>query len=303
MRLFDVQGTIELTYDGSGTLIVIGYEGEPYLRIGPDGVEQNVNSPATYLNQDRYARTPLPATADAEATPDWQQISSGRTVSFHDHRTHWMSTVPPTQVEADPDQEFVIFEHWEIPLTIDGRDAVLAGDLTWVPAPSRVPWIALGLLVAAAAAVVLVRGAWQRAALPIAAIGTALFVVDTVGYWRASKVETMQGFWLIGWPLLAVVATVALFVVRKRPAQTPSAFIALSALVLAAVAGYDRIDVVTNSQIQSSNPDWLTRTSAVACLALGVVLLVRFLADLVPRAIGRDQQTPASRGASVPPAA
>jgi hypothetical protein len=114
--------------------------------------------------------------------------------------------------------------------------------------------------------------------------------VDSSGYWRALQTDAMQRFWLIGWPLVAVAATVALVIVGRRsahaPRSTPSVFIALAALVIAAIAGYDRIDVVTNSQLQSSNPDWLTRASAVTCLTLGTVLLVRFLADLIPRAIG-----------------
>ena len=63
----------------------------------------------------------LPAIADADAEPEWEHVSGGRTVEFHDHRTHWMDTVPPAAVRADPDRETVIFDHWEIPLTIDGR--------------------------------------------------------------------------------------------------------------------------------------------------------------------------------------
>lgn len=41
-------------------LVVPGNDGEPYLRIGPDGVFENANSPATYLNNDRFAETPVP---------------------------------------------------------------------------------------------------------------------------------------------------------------------------------------------------------------------------------------------------
>ena len=36
------------------TVLIRGYEGEPYLRFAPDGVFRNEASPATYLNDDRY---------------------------------------------------------------------------------------------------------------------------------------------------------------------------------------------------------------------------------------------------------
>ena len=88
----------ELTWNGDGEVVVDGYDGEPYLRIDADGVERNVHSPATYLNQNRYARVEMPATADSRAAPEWQQISSGRSVRWHDHRTHWMDVTAPLVV-------------------------------------------------------------------------------------------------------------------------------------------------------------------------------------------------------------
>ncbi|MCU1501680.1 MAG: hypothetical protein JWM12_1034, partial [Ilumatobacteraceae bacterium] len=101
VSIADVGGTLRLTWTGSGTLVVEGYEHEPYLRISDAGVERNVRSPATYLNQNRYARVAVPAIADSSAAPEWDRISTGRTVEWHDHRTHWMDTVPPAVVEVD----------------------------------------------------------------------------------------------------------------------------------------------------------------------------------------------------------
>ena len=44
---------IAVTNTNEDDVIVLGYEDEPYLRIGPDGVFENQRSPATYLNRDR----------------------------------------------------------------------------------------------------------------------------------------------------------------------------------------------------------------------------------------------------------
>jgi hypothetical protein len=273
-------------------LVVIGYEGEPYLRIGPEGVEQNRHSPATYLNQDRYARVALPTEADADADPRWDPISDGRSVEFHDHRTHWMDTVPPAQVQADPGKVTVIFDRWQIPMTLDGQSVTIDGDLTWVPPPSRLPWVIVGVVVAAIAAWALTRGHWHRAALVVAIIGTVVFCVDSIGYWRASTVGGTNLLWLLGWPVVAIGATATVALSRERSPQVASGSLALAALIVGAIGGWDRIDVITHSQIQSAHPDWLTRASAVVCLALGGTLLVRVVADLVAGALGRPLHRP-----------
>src|SRR5215217_7940984 len=44
---------IELTNTTDTEIVVRGYEDESYLRVGSDGVFENRNSPATYINQDR----------------------------------------------------------------------------------------------------------------------------------------------------------------------------------------------------------------------------------------------------------
>ena len=79
---------------------VRGYESEPYARLLPDGtVQENLNSPATYLNSDRYGRATVPATAGANRQPQWKTLDKTGRLTWHDHRMHWMgsgSTAPPS---------------------------------------------------------------------------------------------------------------------------------------------------------------------------------------------------------------
>ncbi|MCU1485651.1 MAG: hypothetical protein JWN67_2397, partial [Actinomycetia bacterium] len=63
VRLVEAGGRVELTNRSSHELTVLGYEDEPYLRIGRDGVFENRRSPATYLNATRTGGEQPPADA------------------------------------------------------------------------------------------------------------------------------------------------------------------------------------------------------------------------------------------------
>ena len=68
-RAVGIDGTIRLSWTGPGTLIVAGYEDEPYLRFDDTGVAVNMRSPAAYLNQDRYAKIEVPASPTRPQNP------------------------------------------------------------------------------------------------------------------------------------------------------------------------------------------------------------------------------------------
>ncbi len=154
------------------TLVVLGYQGEPYLRFGSDGVYRNGNSPATYLNQDRYANVKLPKSASAKAAPKWVKVGSGNSFQWHDHRIHWMSTIPPAPIKATPDVRHHIFD-WRVPFLAGGKQYAVVGSLDYEPpdedgggGTSSLVWILVGVAAAAVAAgaVLLIRRRRHRAA-------------------------------------------------------------------------------------------------------------------------------------------
>src|SRR5689334_5840958 len=64
VRTVEGGARLELTNDTGRPIEVLGYAGEPYLEIRPDGVYQNAASPAAYVNRTLSGGTPVPASAD-----------------------------------------------------------------------------------------------------------------------------------------------------------------------------------------------------------------------------------------------
>ncbi|MFL6095814.1 MAG: hypothetical protein ACJ71Y_10240, partial [Blastococcus sp.] len=136
VRVLQFGDDLELVNRSATEVEVPGYDAEPYLRIGPDGVWRNQRSPATYINLDRYARVRLPASVDPRAQPRWVQLSTQPHYVWHDHRTHWMTQglLPPV-VAADPGRSHTVFA-WAVPLRYGATEARVQGVLTWTPPPS-----------------------------------------------------------------------------------------------------------------------------------------------------------------------
>lgn len=155
---------------------VPGYDGEPYVRIGPDGVvEVNVRSPAHWLNADRYGgeRATMPADASADAPPRWEAVAEGGVYAWHDHRVHFMSPQLPPGVDPDVREVQPVLD-WQLPMVVDGDAVEVNGTLTWVPGPPVALGVLSGLLVAAAGLGLAAGGRrWVRWALWGAAAATA----------------------------------------------------------------------------------------------------------------------------------
>jgi hypothetical protein len=119
--------------NGTGReVIVLGYDGEPYLRFEAGSVYRNIRSPAVYLNADRYAQTKVPAGANPDAAPVWRRIRLGHSHEWHDHRIQWMSTIAPDEVRSDPDTSRHVFD-WRVPITVGLRPTAITGSLDYAP--------------------------------------------------------------------------------------------------------------------------------------------------------------------------
>src|SRR5690606_682829 len=129
-------------------VVVLGYEGEPYLRYLPDGsVEENRRSPATVLNRTRYGAGGELSATDPPTEPERARVAGGGTYWWHDHRIHLMSEAePPSLAGADSGK----IQDWSLDVVVDGAPVVVHGELTREPSPSPWPWLGLAVVAGAA---------------------------------------------------------------------------------------------------------------------------------------------------------
>ena len=182
---------LQLTADPGTTVMVVGYEDEPYLRFRADGVVlENQRSPTTYLNESRYGTTAPPG-ADPALPPDWLPVGSGGRYAWHDHRAHWMSQEPPEHaLRGDRILESAI------PLRVDGVDVSVEVATDWLHRPSRVPLYVGAGIAAGLVAVALVlrrRVAWVLLAVAVAAAG--------IGWWEYASLPSETGPLSVWWLL------------------------------------------------------------------------------------------------------
>ena len=267
---------------------MLGYQNEPYLRIGPAGVLRNQRSPATFLNQTKYLIPgPIPASYKASAPPEWSKISDGRTAGWHDHRTHWMATTNPPIVQRDPGHRHVIISHWVVPLRVDGRHVELTGDVVWVPGPSPWPWLLLalaGLVAVVGVACTRLAPAGVALALGFAGVSAALLAI---GAWRYATGSFWAHLGTTAYEIGAVVLvgiTVSLLA-RRRGFYDVSPTMLFTGVILAIGGGLANVTSLWRSQLPTVLAEGLARFLIALCVGVGagvVVVAARHLGRRTP---------------------
>jgi hypothetical protein len=265
-------------------VMVLGYAGEPYLRVGPAGVFENRRSPAIYLNRARINPAPPPPDASADAPPLWHRIGDGDTVTWHDHRAHWMGATDPPQVKAAPNRTQVVVPGWQAELRVGDQPVRVSGDLRWVPGPSPWPWV-----VAAAAWLLLVvvasrQRTWPQLLAVLTGLLIAIDVIHTVGIWTGTSASAAAKAYAslgsgAGWAL----GGLAIHRLLGPHPRRASIYLALGALLMADVGGIGDLGSLYRSQLAVALPDPVTRALVATTLGLGVGLVISGLRLARPR--------------------
>ncbi|HJR25741.1 MAG TPA: hypothetical protein VJ804_09720 [Acidimicrobiales bacterium] len=105
--------------DTAQVLEVLDDEGQPFVRIGPDGVEANLAAAAWYLANQPFGGT-VPAGTGPDEPPRWARVSAESTWGWFDHRLH--ATAVTVLGEGRPST-------FEVPMRLGDRRVVVRGHL------------------------------------------------------------------------------------------------------------------------------------------------------------------------------
>ncbi len=289
-------GTVVQVINDTGEVVtVLGYEGEPYLRLESDGVFENRRSPAAYLNVDTTGTADVPPEADADAAPEWQRITTGAVAMWHDHRTHWMASTDAPQVLEAPDTAHVVIPEWTVTLLVGEEPVVVTGELRWVPGPNPLPWFAVALVLAIGVGALGLQPSPERSLAATLAVLMAIDAIHLLGAAGASAdgaadmARAVLDYGLLS--LAAAVLGVVSIALLVRNSPLGLALAGLVGALLALSGGLADVADLAHSQLASAWSSTLTRALVAITLGggAGVVLAATAaLAGIRPQPAAAD---------------
>jgi hypothetical protein len=115
------------------TVAFLADSGEPFLRVGPSGVEGNFASPTFYNSNVPDGRDTYPPQAKpgADVAPIWRKLASKPNWGWYDHRLH------PTEQYLPPDvlkaTQPVELGRWKVPLRVGEQAGEIQGRFEYRP--------------------------------------------------------------------------------------------------------------------------------------------------------------------------
>ena len=282
VRILDLGTKVELTNHARTDVVVMGYAGEPYLRVGPHGVFENRRSPATYLNRTTTITSKPPASADASAPPVWQRVSSDTTARWHDHRAHFMGTADPPEVARDPGTRHVV-DNFRIPLRVGSEAVVARGQIVYEPPPSPWPWVIGAVLLAALVFVLARTRSWPIVFTVVLALLTLTEIVHVIGLWGGSSASGGTKLGESAYSIAGILlGLVGLGWIWRKGAESAVPLVLVAAIFLFVAGGMADVTTLGKSQIPSTLPAGVARLLVAVTLGLGAGLSVAAAVRLRP---------------------
>lgn len=280
---------VRLSNLGAGTIEVLGYLGEPFLRLRAHRVQANeLSTTAAQTGQIRAVAGPPAAPgvpAGAPAPVRWVTLRDGDSATWTDARIAPPAFPPPALASAS----------WQLPLLIDGRPVTVLGTRELVPPPSPWPWVAALVLLTAGVSSIGWRRDWHRPIAAATTVGVLAFVIHLLGTGFAPQ----QNGPIFGWIGVAAVGAFCLVIgtvtvvsaARKRDAAA-ARVITTGTMVL--LLAFTDITALWNSQLPFAGPASLDRALTVLAYGSALGLFIAGL-RLTRAAAGRVSPGSASR--------
>jgi hypothetical protein len=304
VRLLDLGRRVELVNRGTVDVVVLGYDGEPWLRVGPRGTFENEYSNSAYQERQRRGRVsgPPPDPARAAGEPRWRRTGDGNALRWRDRRTR-RDGPAPDQVQQAPDARHLIVPRWTVELRRGDDPLAIAGRIVYVPPPPPLP---AALAAAAVFFATLLTTRSARWPLILSALMALLVAVDVVHTFanaavsggslakQAGNVLSGGSFVVLAWLLGAA----SIDPLRRR---TDAGLIlaGASALMIAFYGGVTDATALAASQVPSALTPFVLRAAVVLSLGLGfgIVVVVLYEGIRGPSRVGDLQ--PARRATTV----
>ena len=208
------------------------------------------------------------------APPAWRRLTGGHSYLWHDHRLHALEPL------AQGHRAEAVVGRWSIPISMDGRQSALKGELIYVPPGPLWPWLLVAGLLAAAVWLDLARSKSPAVRPTIAAALVATVVVWILRIARElyGRPEVgLTGYAEVG--LTSVVGVVLLCGLLHRSADV-RVFTALVVGLGALWEGLTMFRVLTHSVALTVLPTFVAQVGVAAALGLGAGLFAIVLVGL-----------------------
>lgn len=299
LRVLDLGRRMELHNQTSDDIVVLGYAGEPYFRVGPRGAFENRVSPTTAANKVAPAgrattttTTTAPSIASRDASPVWRRVNTAPIARWRDQRTRYEGPAINGSTR--------VLSTWTIELRQGTRAIAVSGLITFVPGPSPLLWVGLTLLIVAvttAAGWSKRWGRWLSLALALLLASDAIHSFGTAAATHESLAVQLAKVLLVGLVTTAAwLAGIAALPSLQRNHEGGLVAAGGVGLVVAAFSGFTDVGVFAKSQVATVFPAVTARIAVALALGLGIGLVFAAIA-----VIARDPSLRPTTGTPAPP--
>jgi hypothetical protein len=253
---------------------VLGYLGEPFLRVDLRGVAVNAASPTS-----ASAGVLKKGAEVTAARPVWLLQPGRRSIVWHDAR---VQSLPAGQSRGT----------WAVPVVVDGQRSRISGQIERLRRPRLWPWLGVLVLALAVAVPLAVRRRPRQlrtATLVLGAVAGAALVLTAVGF--ALDTYASPGTWIAGADEVAF-AAVGLGLLAFGP-EAARVGAAMGLGLLAVAVGISKGDALLHPLVLSAIPGELARLLIVLSAAAGTVAAI--LGSLY-YAVGAEREPAAPEG-------